>query len=136
LHFLIKVYDLHLLDSVFDLATLCDASMPRSHTYLKYHQKAFRGRMKKKAKYQMPWWGSYTLSDWVNHLSNLLFILQNSKHPDKKKLIKEWMIGNSVTTVLSCNHPRTRKSNKPYRNQDKGWIKITNLSKLQKNTLL
>jgi hypothetical protein len=34
-------------DLVFDLAILCDASMPLFHPYLKLHKKTFRGRMKK-----------------------------------------------------------------------------------------
>jgi hypothetical protein len=34
------------LDPVFDLATLCDVSMPLFHTYPKLHKKSFRGRMK------------------------------------------------------------------------------------------
>jgi len=78
LHILIKVYDLHILGSDFWLSNICDVSMPLIHTYLKLHSKPFRDRMKTRQNNQMPWWGSYTLSDRVNHLRNLCFILQNS----------------------------------------------------------
>ena len=78
LHILIKVYDLHLLGSGFWLNIICDVSMLLIHTYLKLHSKPFRDRMKRRQNNQMPWWGSYTLSDRVNHLRNLHFILQNS----------------------------------------------------------
>ena len=37
LHFLIKVYDLHLLGSSFSLSKICDASMPHFQAYLKLH---------------------------------------------------------------------------------------------------
>jgi hypothetical protein len=36
------------LDPVFDLAILCDASMPFFYTYPKTPQKAFRSRMKRR----------------------------------------------------------------------------------------
>ena len=44
------------------------------------------------------------------------------KKPLDKWLIKEWMIGDSVITVLSCNRPITWKSYTPHRDQGKGWI--------------
>ena len=37
------------LGPVFDLAKLCDASMPRFHTYPKLHISLLDGRMKRKA---------------------------------------------------------------------------------------
>ena len=116
LHFLIKVYDLHLLRSGFWLSNIFDVSMPLIHTYLKLHSKPFRDRMKRRQNNQMPWWGSYTLSDRVNHLRNLHFIFAKLIKPLDRRLIKEWMIGNSAKTVLSCNRLGIWKSNKPHRN--------------------
>ena len=43
--------------------------------------------------------------------------------PSDRWLIKEWMIGDSVITVLSCNHPRTCKSYTPHKDQGKWWLK-------------
>ena len=78
LHILIKVYDLHLLESDFWLSNICDVSMPLILTYLQLHSKPFRDRMKRRQNNQMPWWGSYTSSVRVNHLRNSHFIFQNS----------------------------------------------------------
>ena len=44
--------------------------------------------------------------------------------PSDRWLIEEWMIGDSVITVLSCNRPRTWKSYTPHTDQGKGWIKM------------
>jgi hypothetical protein len=65
-------------DPVFDLTIYVVQVCLSFHTYLKLHSKPFRDRMKRRQNNQMPWWGSYTLSDRVNHLRNLHFILQNS----------------------------------------------------------
>jgi len=80
----------------------------------------------------MPWWGSYTLSDWVNHLRNLyLFCKKLTKLPDRK-LIKEWMISNSTKIVLFCNHARLGKAISPIGIKLKGWIKCQTYSNWEK----
>jgi hypothetical protein len=65
----------------------------------------------------------YTLSDRVNHLRNLYFFTKLIK-PLDRRLIKEWMICDSVIIILSCNRPWTWKSYKPHKDQGKGWIKM------------
>jgi putative exporter of polyketide antibiotics len=49
--------------------------------------------------------------------------LQKFTKPPNRWSIKERMIGDSVITILSWNHPRTWKSYTPHRYQGKGWIK-------------
>jgi hypothetical protein len=56
-------------------------------------------------------WGTY------------IYFAKLTKPPDRW-LIKERIIGDYVITILSCNHPRTWKSSKPHKYQEKGWIKI------------
>ena len=41
--------------------------------------------------------------------------------PPDRWFIEEWMIGDSVITILSCNRPRTWKSYMPHRDQGK-WV--------------
>jgi hypothetical protein len=54
----------------------------------------------------------------------LTFYFTKFIKPLDRWLIKEWMIGDSVITVLFCNHPRTWKIYTPHRDQGKGWIKM------------
>jgi hypothetical protein len=72
----------------------------------------------------MPWWGSIHIWAigriiWETYIYFVKFII-----PPDRWLIKEWMIDNSVITVLSCNRPRTWKSYTPYRDQGKRVDKI------------
>ena len=110
------------LDSVFWLNNTCDASMPLISFLPKAPLKAFSDRMKRRQNNQIPWWGSYTLSDRVNHLRNLHFIFAKLLKPPDRRSIKEWMIGNSVKSVLSCNRLRLGKAISPTGIKLKGWI--------------
>jgi hypothetical protein len=114
LHILIKVYDLYLLWSSFWLNNICDASVPFIYTYPKLHSKPFRDRIRRRQ---------------TNALVRIIHIERSSESfevlafyfvklikPLDRRLIKEWMIGNSIKTVLSCNFPRIWKNNKPRRN--------------------
>ena len=67
--------------------------------------------MKRRQNIKSLWWGLYTLSDRMHHLRNFTFYFVMLSEPPKRKLIKEWMTSNSVKPILSCNHPRTWKSN-------------------------
>jgi hypothetical protein len=79
--------------------------------------KSFSGRLWKRRQNafgEVP----YTLSDWMNHSRNLHFFTKLTKSLDRW-CIKAWMIGDSIITILSCNHPRTWKSKKPHRYKGK-----------------
>ena len=52
----------------------------------------------------------------------LTFYFAKLIKPSDRRLIKEWMIGNSVKTVLSCNHLRLGKTISPIGIKLKGWI--------------
>ena len=112
------------LRSSFWLSKICDASMPHFHTYPKLHSKALVVGNEKKAKFQMPWCGFIHIERLRESFEELTFILQKLIKSSDRWLIKEWMIGDSVITVLSCNDPRTWKSYTPHRDQEKGWIKM------------
>ena len=106
------------------LSKICDASIPQFHTYPKLHSKAFSGRIWKiRQNTKCHGEVSYTLSDQENHLRNLHFFAKFIKPPNRW-LIKEWMISDSIITVLSCNCPRTWKSYTLHKDQGKGWIKM------------
>jgi hypothetical protein len=112
------------LRSGFDLAKICDACMPHFHTYPKLYSKPLVVGYEKKAKYQMPWWGFIHIERSRESSEELTFSLQKHIKPPDRQLIKEWMIGDSVITIISCNRPRTWKSYTPHRVQGKGWIKM------------
>ena len=121
LHILIKVYDLHLLRSGFWLSNICDVSMPLIHTYLKLHSKLFRDRMKRRQNKCLCKDHTHWATEWIIWGTYSLF-LQNSISLDRR-LIKEWMIGNSIKSILSCNHLRLGKAISPIGIKLKGWIK-------------
>jgi hypothetical protein len=104
----------------FWLSNICDASMLTLPT--QNSTQSFSGRLWKEGKFKMPlvrydthWaieriiWGTYI------YFAKLI-------KPLDRWLIKDQMIGDSVITIPSCNHPRTWKSKKPYKYQGKGWI--------------
>ena len=121
LHFLIKVYDLHLLRSTFWLSNICDASMPLIHTYPKLHSKPLEVGWKEgktikclgedRTHWAIEWiiWGTYI------YFEKLI-------KPLDRRLIKEWMIGNSVKSVLSCSRLRLVNAISPTGIKLKGWI--------------
>ena len=112
------------LRSGFWLSNICDASMPHFSYLPKTPLKSLSGRIWKwRQKYQMPWWSFIHI--WAIERiiwGTYIFFANLIKSPDRW-LIKEWMIGDSIITVLSCNRPRTWKSYTPHRDEDKGWIK-------------
>ena len=118
----------------FWLNNICGVSMPLIHTYPKLHSKPLEIGWKEGK--LIPWWGPYTLSDWANHLRNLYFIFAKLIKPPDRRLIKEWMIGNSFKTVLSCNHLRLGKAISPTGIKLNGWIECQTYIKLWKDTLL
>jgi hypothetical protein len=113
------------LRSGFWLSKICDASMPDFSYLPKTPLKSLLVvGYEKKAKIQMPlvmycthWaieriiWGTYIC------FTKLI-------KPLHKWLIEEWMIGDSIITFLSCNHPITWKRYTPHGNKGKGWIKM------------
>jgi hypothetical protein len=106
------------------LSKICDASMPHFYIYPKLHSKALVVRYEKEGKisnalvrFHTHW--AIERMIWGTYISLQKFI----KPPDRW-LIKEWMIGESIITVLSCNRPRTWKNYMLHRDQGKGWIKM------------
>ena len=87
--------------------------------------KSLSGRLwkNKKANTKCFWWGFIHIDRSRESFEELTFVLQKLIKSSDRWLIKEWMIGDSVITVLSCNHPITWKSYMPHRDQGKGWIK-------------
>jgi hypothetical protein len=98
---------------------------PTFHTYPKTPLKAFSGRIWKRrqipndlVRFHTHWaieriiWGIYVC------FTKLI-------KPLDRWLIEEWMIGDSVINVLSCNRSRTWKAIRPTRDQGNGWIKIS-----------
>jgi hypothetical protein len=68
------------LRSGFWLGKICDASMPRFHTYSKLHKKAISGRIwKGRQNTKRLGEVSYTLSHRENHLRNLLLFCKIHK---------------------------------------------------------
>ena len=113
------------LRSSFWLSKICDESMPHFHTYPKLHSKAISGRIWKRRKiFKCLWWGFIHIERSRESFEELTCYFTKHIKPPDRWLIKERMIGNSVTTVLSCNSLRTWKSYTPHRDQGKGWIKI------------
>ena len=111
------------LRSDFWLSNICDVSMPQFHTYPKLHQKAFSGRMKRrKISNALVRFHTHRAIERIIRGTYIYFI--KLIKPLDRWLIKEWMIGDSVIIILSCNRPRTWKSYKPHRDQGKGWIKM------------
>jgi hypothetical protein len=85
---------------------------------------SFSGRIwKRRQDLKCLWWGIIHMERSNESFEEITFILQKLIKPPDRWLIKEWMIGDSVITILSCNHPRTWKSYTPHRYQGKGWIK-------------
>jgi hypothetical protein len=110
--------------SSFWLSKICDASMLHFHTYPKLHSKAFSGRIRKRRKitnalvrFHTPW--AIERIIWETY-----FCFTKLIKPLDRWLIEEWMIGDSVITILPCNRPRTWKSYTPHKDQGKGWIKM------------
>ena len=120
LHILIKVYDLHLLGSGFWLSNICDASMSLIHSYLELQSKPFRDRMKRRQNNALV--RIIHIERSSESFEELTFYFAKHIKPSDKRLIKEWMISNSVKTVLSCNHLRLRKAISPIGIKLKGWI--------------
>ena len=120
LHILIRVYDSYLLASSFWLSNICDVSMPLIHTYLKLHSKPFRDRMKRRQSNALV--RIIHIERSSESFEELTFYFAKLIKPLDRRLIKEWMIGNSVKTVLSCNHLRLRKTISPTGIKLKGWI--------------
>ena len=71
----------------------------------------------------MPWWGFIHIWAIMRIIRGTYFCFTKLIKPLDRWLIKEWMIGDSVITILFCNRPRTWKSYTPHRDQGKGWIK-------------
>ena len=120
LHILIKVYGLHLLGSGFWLSNICDVSMPLIHTYLKLHSKLFRDRMKRRQNNAMV--RNIHIERSSESFEELTFYFAKLMKPLDRRLIKEWMIGNSIKTIPSCNHLRLGKVISPTGIKLKGWI--------------
>jgi hypothetical protein len=110
--------------SVFWLSNTCDASMPTFHAYPKLHSRALVVGYENKAKNsKIPLVRYHTLWASKRIIRGTYISLQKLIKPPDRWLIKEWMIGDSVITILSCNRPRTWKSFTPHTDQGKGWIK-------------
>ena len=101
------------LRSGFWLSKICDASMPHFHTYPKLHSKAFSDRVKRRQNFQIPLVRFHTLWAIERIIWGTYICFTKLVKPSDRWLIKEWMIGDSVITFLSCNHPRTWKSYRP-----------------------
>ena len=112
------------LRSGFWLSKICDASMPHFHTYPKLHSKTLVLGYEKEAKFQMPLVRFHTLWAIERIIWGTYISLQKFIKPLDRQFIQEWMIGNSIITILSCNRPRTWIRYKPYRDQGKWWIKM------------
>ena len=110
--------------SVFNLAKyvmqVCPTFIPTQNTT----QKPLVVGYEKKAKFKCLWWGIIHLEWSRESFEELTFIFAKLIKPPDIWSIKEWMIGDSVITVLSCNRRRTWKSYTPHRDQGKGWIKM------------
>jgi hypothetical protein len=107
---------------VFDLATYVMQVCPLSYLP-KTPLKAFSGRLWKEGNIQMPLvrYHTHWVIEWIIW-GTCIYFTKFIKPPHRWS-IKEWMISDSVITVLSCNHLRTWKSYTPHRDQGKGWIK-------------
>ena len=103
------------LRSGFWLSKICDASMPHFHTYPKLHSKAFSGRVKRRQKFEMPLVRFHTLWTIDRIIWGTYICFTKLIKPLDRWLIREWMIGDSIITILSCNRPRTWKSYMPHR---------------------
>ena len=114
LHILIKMYDLHLLGSGFWLSNICDVSMPLIHTYLKFHSKPIKRYDEKKEKQSNTLVRIIHVERLSKSFEELMFYFTKLIKPLDRRLIKEWMIGNSIKIILSCNRPRIWKSIKPH----------------------
>jgi hypothetical protein len=80
-------------------------------------------RIWKEGKIQMPLVRYHTLWAVERNIRWTYISLQKLIKPLDRWLIKEWMISDSVITILSCNRPKTWKSYTPHKDQGKGWIK-------------
>jgi hypothetical protein len=107
---------------VFDLATymmqVCPTFIPTQ-----YSTQSLSGRIWKKAKSQMPLvrYHIHWAIEWI--IWGTYISLQKFIKPPDRWLIKEPMIGDSIITVLSCNHPSTWKRCMHHMYQGKGWTK-------------
>ena len=81
-------------------------------------------KRRKEVKLSMPWWGFIHIWAIERIIWGTYICFTKLIKPLDRWLIEEWMIGDSVITVISCNHPRTWKSYMPHRDQGKGWIKM------------
>jgi hypothetical protein len=110
--------------SVFDLAKYVMQVCPLSYQP-KTPLKALVVGYEKRAKIQKClWWGIIHIERSSEWFEELTFLLQKITKPPDRWLIKEWMIGNSVITVLSSNCPRTSKGYKPHKHQGKSVDKM------------
>ena len=126
LHVLIKVYELHPLEVRSFLSKICDASMPHFSYLPKTPLKSLSGRIwKRRQKYQMPLVRFHTHWAIKRIIWGTYFCFTKLIKPSDRWLIIEWMFGDFVITILSCNRPRTWKSYMSHMNQGKGWIKMS-----------
>ena len=110
------------LDPVFDLAKLCDASMPLFHTYPKLHKRLLEIGWKERQTSKAFGEDHTQLSDQVNHLRTYFYFVKLSKTSRKKvnQRINDWCF---CKTILSCKHLRLGKAISPTGIKEKGWIK-------------
>jgi hypothetical protein len=91
------------------LSKICDASMP---TFIPTQNstQSLSGRIWKEGKFKKPLvrYHTHWVIEWIIW-GTYIYFAKPIKHPVRWS-IKERMIGDSVITVLSYNHPRTWKS--------------------------
>jgi hypothetical protein len=103
----------------FWLSKICDASMPTLIPTQNSTQ-SFSARIWKEGKNsKMPLvrYHTHWAIEWIIWGTYIYFA--KFTKPLERWLIEEWMIGSSVITVLSCNHPRTWKSYTPHKGSRK-----------------